>query len=203
MKTIKTSFLLVLCVLFIHACKKADQWQENLLDSKHSQTLYSISYGSDNRNQMDIALPKNRTTNTPVVVLIHGGAWVMGDKSYFATDIQKFADAGIACATINYRFASDKKGLHNAEIVADIRMAVDFISSKSDAWHVSPDRFGIAGHSAGGHSAMMTAYAKNEDGKIKACASWAGPIDMIDADQLKITGSEELFKLYVGHPLNS
>lgn len=203
MKTIKTSLLLVLCVLFIQSCKKADQWQENLLDSKHSQTLYSISYGSDNRNQMDIALPKNRTTNTAVVVLIHGGAWVMGDKAYFATDIQKFANEGIACATINYRFASDIKGLHNNEIVADIRKAIDFISSKSEAWQVSPNRFGLGGHSAGGLLAMITAYTKNEDGKIKASASWAGPIDLIDSDQLKISGSNELFKFYVGHPLNS
>ncbi len=203
MKTIKTSLLFVLCVLFIQSCKKADQWQENLLDSKHSQTLYSISYGSDNRNQMDIALPKNRTTSTPVVVLIHGGAWVFGDKSYFASDIQKFADEGIACATINYRFASDKKGLHNDEIVSDVRMAIDFIISKSESWQISPERFGISGHSAGGNLALLTAYTKNEDGKIKACGSWAGPFDLIDDDQLKITGSNELFKLYVGHTLQS
>ncbi len=114
---------------------------------------------------MDIALPENRTTNTPLVILIHGGAWVLGDKSYFASDIQQFADAGIACATINYSFASNAKNIHHNEIVADIRKAVDFIASKSAELQISPDKFGLAGHSAGGHLALITSYTKNQDSK--------------------------------------
>jgi acetyl esterase/lipase len=194
---------MVLCVLFIQSCKKADEWQEDLLSTKKCQTLYSISYGPDSRHQMDIALPKNRSTNTPVVILIHGGAWVMGNRYYFSTDIQKFADDGIACATINYRYASERKGIHNDEIVADIRRAMDFIISKSEEWQVSPDRFGLAGHSAGGHLALMTAYTKNEDHRIKACVSWAGPVDLLDEEQLGITGSDEVFRIFVGQTPNS
>ena len=202
MKLLKTTLLFV-CTAFLLSCNKADQWQEGLLDSKHRQTLFSISYGSYSRNRMDIALPKNRSTGTPVVVLIHGGAWVMGDKSYFSKDIQDFADAGIACATIDYRFASDANNFHHKELVADIRKAVDFIASKSGEWQVSPSRFGLAGHSAGGHLALITAYTKNEDHRIKACVSWAGLSNLVDHDQLAVSGADELFRVYTGLTLKT
>ncbi|MFY9311318.1 MAG: alpha/beta hydrolase [Bacteroidia bacterium] len=202
MKAFKTVVIPALCIHLL-SCKKADQWQESALNTSYKQTLYSISYGDAKRNQMDIALPKNRTTNTPVVILIHGGAWVLGDKSYFAREIQQFADAGVACATINYSFASNPKNIHHNEIVADIRRAVDFIASKSTDWQVSPNKFGLAGHSAGGHLALITSYTKNQDAKIKACVSWAGPLDFIDAEQLQIDRAKEVFKIYVGRTLNT
>ncbi|HEX8516009.1 MAG TPA: alpha/beta hydrolase [Bacteroidia bacterium] len=203
MKTVKNPFLIVLFLLAFQSCKKADEWQEQGLDSRRARTLYSISYGPDNRHQMDISLPKDRSCNTPVVILIHGGAWVMGSRYYFSADIKDFAREGIACATINYRYASERKGIHNNEIVADIRRAVDFIVSKSEEWQVSPGRFGLAGHSAGGHLAMMTAYTKNEDHRIKACVSWAGPVDLLDEEQLAISGSDQVFQVLVGQTLNS
>jgi acetyl esterase/lipase len=152
---------------------------------------------------MDICLPKNRTTNTPVVIFIHGGAWVMGNKSYFEKTIQDFADHGIAAVTMNYRYASDIKAVHHPELLLDVRKVIDFISDKSEEYQVSDCRFGVIGHSAGGHMAMLTSYLYNQDNKIKACASWAGLTNLIDPDQLKITGSEQLFEVYTGCLLNS
>lgn len=198
MKTLKNILLAFVLIVSVQSCKKMDGWQEDLLSADRRQTLFSISYGSYSRNRMDIALPKNRSTNTPVVIMIHGGAWVMGDKSYFSKDIQDFADAGIACATIDYRFASDRNNFHHDDLVADIRKALDFIASKSDEWQVSPNRFGLIGHSAGGHLALSTAYSKNSDHRIKAVVSWAGLIDLTDHDQLAITGADQLFRAYLG-----
>jgi acetyl esterase/lipase len=147
---------------------------------------------------MDIALPKNRTTNTPVVIFIHGGAWIMGQKGVFLKEIDQFADAGFACATINYRFASEVRHIHHTELMQDIRKAVDYIASKSDTWQVAPNNFGLVGQSAGGHLSMMTAYTYNPDHIIKACVSWAGPVNFIDNDQLAITDAHLIFEMYVG-----
>lgn len=189
-------------LLFLCSCEKFEDLQEKKLDASKRQTLYHIAYGPKNRQVLDIALPANRSSNTPVVVFIHGGAWVMGDRSVFATEIQRFADAGIACASINYRYASDITHVHHPELPGDVRAAVDFIVSKSEEWQVSRDRFGLVGHSAGGHLALTTAYGYN-DGRIKACASWAGLLDLTADDQLAITGAPALFKTYLGAPLNS
>ncbi|MCG9910693.1 MAG: alpha/beta hydrolase [Flavobacteriales bacterium] len=192
--------LLLLVIPSLFSCEK---WQENQLDFTKKQTLYGITYGPHSRHKLDIALPANRTTQTPVVIFIHGGAWVAGDKSVFAQDIQDYADQGMACATINYRFANENKNIHHPELIADIRRAVDFIVSKSDKWMVSTSRFGLVGHSAGGHLSLATAYQLNGDGKIKACASWAGPVDLLDADQRAISIAPELFDVYVGTSLNT
>jgi acetyl esterase/lipase len=196
------ALVLVTFSLFTSCSKKSEEFQESFLNTGKQQTLYGIKYGSHTRNVMDIALPANRNTSTPVVVLVHGGAWVMGDKAYFTQEIQQFAKAGIACATINYRYASDITNVHHPDLPNDIKTAIDYIASKSEKWQVAPDRFGVCGHSAGGHLALLTAYTLN-DGKIKACGSWAGPVDFIDPEQLKITGAHEVFKAYMGNGLTS
>jgi len=54
------------------------------------------------------------------------------------------------------------------------------------------------GHSAGAHLAMMTAYTHNNEHKIKACVSWAGPLNFIDTTQLSIPASHLVFKKYTG-----
>ncbi|MFM2307744.1 MAG: hypothetical protein RLZZ367_2413 [Bacteroidota bacterium] len=190
--------LFALAITLLTACsKKSEEFQESFLNSNKKSTLYSIKYGPAMRNVMDIALPANRDANTPVVILIHGGAWIMGDKGYFLKEIEQFADAGIACATINYRCASDITKVHHPDLPNDVKLAIDYIASKSAKWQVSTQRFGLAGHSAGGHLALITSYTLN-DGRIKACCNWAGPIDLTDEEQLKITGCKEMLKIYMG-----
>lgn len=187
-------------VLLFSSCEK---WQEDQLDASRQQTLTNISYGNALRHRLDIALPANRDTTTPVVIFIHGGAWVFGDKSVFKDDIEQYAAAGIACATINYRYASELTGIGHPEIPQDVRSAIDHIVSKSGLWKVSPSRFGIVGHSAGGHLALQVAYTLNQDGRIKACSSWAGPVNLLDPDQLAISAAPDLFKVYVGTTLTT
>ena len=190
--------LFALAITLLTACsKKSEEFQESFLNSNKKSTLYSIKYGPAMRNVMDISLPANRDANTPVVILIHGGAWIMGDKGYFLKEIEQFADAGIACATINYRYASDITKVHHPDLPNDVKLAIDYIASKSARWQVFTQRFGLAGHSAGGHLALITSYTLN-DGRIKACCNWAGPMDLTDEEQLKITGCKEMLKIYMG-----
>lgn len=183
-------------------CSKLEDYQEQQLNPAKQQTLYGMHYGSKNRQVMDVCLPAQRNANTPVVILIHGGAWIMGDKGYFYNEMKQFADEGIACATINYRYASDVGNVHHPDLPNDVKAAVEYVASKAALWNVSDSRFGLGGHSAGGHLALITSYAFN-DGRIKACVSWCGPLDFTNADQLRITGSKEVFKTYLGRPLNS
>lgn len=178
-----------------------DKWQEDNLDATKFQTLTNMSYGPHSRHVLDIALPANRDTNTPVVIFIHGGAWVLGDKSVFSAEIRQFAEAGMACATINYRYASDFQSIHHPALPTDVRKAVDFIRFKSDIWKVSSTRIGLVGHSAGGHLSLIASYAFNDDRAIKACASWAGVTDLLHPDQLAIDGAYAIFKTYTGTDL--
>jgi len=196
------SLMTPLFIICLASCEKFEEVQEERLDPTQQHTLYNVPYGHNSRQVLDIALPANRSVNTPVVVFIHGGGWVAGDRSVFATTIQRFANEGIACASINYRFASDITHVHHTDLSNDVRAAVEFIASKSKQWQVSPERFGLVGQSAGGQLALITAYTNN-GGRIKACASWAGPMDLTDAEQLAVPGAPTVFKTYVGPELKS
>mgnify|MGYP006169814897 CR=1 FL=1 len=193
----KMLLILLSFSLVLISCKK-----EPTSKPSKQQTFYGVSYGPHQRHKMDICLPKDRNENTPVVIFIHGGAWVFGDKSVFHTEMREFAEAGIACATINYRYASDFHGVHHPMLPQDVALAVEYISRKAGDWSIAPSSFGLVGHSAGGHLALLTAYSINT-GKIKAVSSWAGPVDFLDTEQSSISGSNNVFATYIGSELNS
>ena len=195
-------FIISICIS-IASCSKLEDLQENKLDASKKQTLLEIKYGSKTRHTLNIALPANRDENTPVVIYIHGGAWLFGDKNVHDTEMNLLAKNGIACATINYRFASDITDVRYEEMLSDVKLAIDFLSSKAATYHIADSRFGIVGQSAGAHLSICAAYTQNTDNKIKAVVSWAGPVNLLDPEQLKITGGKMVAKNLVGCSLKT
>ena len=51
-----------------------------------------------------LLIPKNSGDEVGLILMIHGGAWVAGDKSAYRDLIKTWADKGYAAATINYRY---------------------------------------------------------------------------------------------------
>ncbi|HEV7231287.1 MAG TPA: alpha/beta hydrolase [Bacteroidia bacterium] len=159
----------------------------------------NISYGPDPANTMDLALPSHRScAKTPLIVFIHGGAWVFGDKRFFRREIRMFADSGFACASINYRLASTERNIHHKEITSDILRALDYLKKHAAAFQISPVRVGLMGHSAGGHLAMIVSYTLNADHRIKAVVSWSGPSNFLDRRQPNGRGGPNFLATYSG-----
>ena len=68
-------------------------------------TVADFAYAHDSEKQRFDFWQAKSDKPTPVVLLIHGGGWVGGDKSAYRTpQIQPFLDAGISVAAIDYRF---------------------------------------------------------------------------------------------------
>src|SRR5688500_17783902 len=89
--------------------------------------LENVSYGAHNRMVMDVFLPANRNNHTPFVILIHGGGWIAGDKSWMS-DIQGYLlRKGIATANINYRYADSIFNYKN--LLTDIEASITFCES--------------------------------------------------------------------------
>ena len=68
-----------------------------------------ISYGNDSDQVFDLYLPANRTANTKVMILIHGGGWTSGDKVEM-NDFKNFILQNIpdiAVVNMNYRLADN------------------------------------------------------------------------------------------------
>ncbi len=124
----------------------------------HREVSYAIAVGF-RRLAMDIWLPRQATaTPVPLVVWIHGGAFQLGDRRElpptFAPDsvFRLLNEAGIACATIDYRHALEAPfpaQLH------DIKAAVRYLRGHADVLGIDPGRIGAWGESAGGHLAAL------------------------------------------------
>lgn len=167
--------LLLLSLLFLAiACKK-----ESSDDTNAEQSHMDISYGTDALQKMDIYLPANRdTANTKLMILIHGGSWIEGDKADFTAsinDIKKLLPE-YAFANINYRLYSNGQNKFPAQ-EEDVNAAVSFLLSKKAEYRYS-DKIVLLGGSAGAHLAMLQGYKYTSMIAPKAIVSYFGPTDL-------------------------
>lgn len=121
----------------------------------------NVSYGKHERNVLDFWQAKSDTP-TPVVICIHGGSWIAGDKSNYYSRVKTFLDAGISMATINYRLmkqANEDKVVPPVKApLEDAARAVQFVRSKAKDWNIDKKRVGATGGSAGGASTLWLAF---------------------------------------------
>ena len=178
---------LAACMLLITACSKSDTTVPDENNPPPPSTLtekiiIDTAYGTDARQKMDIYLPAGRTGDTKVVLLIHGGAWVGGDKSenngFLAELKSKWPEA--AFVNINYRLANGTTITYN-QMIDDIHAAVSFVTGNKNKFQVS-DVLALGGASAGAHLALQYTYTKNSSGHVKCVADLFGPAIIADWD---------------------
>lgn len=116
-------------------------------------THENVPYGPHERNVLDFWRAKAEGP-APVVVFIHGGGFVGGDKSQARRDsalLKACLDAGVHFAAINYRF---RKHAPIQEILRDAGRAIQFIRSKAAEWGVDRKRIAAYGGSAGAGTSL-------------------------------------------------
>jgi len=108
--------------------------------------------GNSNPKQMlDIYLPKQRVDDKPlpIVVFIHGGGWVNGDrKGYVAQASQLAATGKYAAASVGYRLSAEATW---PQQIYDCKAAIRWIRGHAKELNIDPDKIGVTGSSAGGH----------------------------------------------------
>lgn len=82
----------------------------------------------------------------PLLIWVHGGAWLEGDKSHVIS--LEPLERGYAMASVNYRLSQE--ALFPAQI-EDCKAAVRWLRAHAPEYNLDPDRFGAWGSSAGGH----------------------------------------------------
>lgn len=140
----------------------------------------NVKFGSETAQSMDVYLPQGRTTsNTKVIVFIHGGSWSGGDKSDFDTDIPSIRSQlkDYAIFNINYRLANNGQNRYPAQM-EDVQKAIEFITSKGDEYKIDPKKIALVGVSAGAHMALLYAYKFDPDKSIKAVVDLFGPTNL-------------------------
>jgi triacylglycerol lipase len=105
------------------------------------------AYGPDTRNKLDVYQPEAaRTKRTPIVVSLHGGGFVRGDKRRYANLGTYFARHGIIGMIANYRFAPHNKWPSGAE---DIALVIKWIQQNGVKYGGDARRVFLMGNSAG------------------------------------------------------
>lgn len=139
------------------------------------RVILDTPYGTDPKQKMDIYLPAGRSSATKVIVMIHGGAWMGGDKVDMRTFVPmfkaKWPDAAVV--NINYRLTSSP-GITHLQIMNDIKAAVNLITANKNAFAVS-DTLAMMGASAGGQLALLYTYTQNINNYVKCVADLYGP----------------------------
>lgn len=140
--------------------------------TRPAPTAAKVAYGTHERQVLDFWQAKSERP-TPLVLYIHGGGWINGDKNGLSGgEIKQYLDAGISVAAINYRMAARNKKDASAapsavelKIVPPVRApledaarALQFIRSKAKDWNLDKQRVGATGGSAGGCSSLWLAF---------------------------------------------
>jgi acetyl esterase/lipase len=108
------------------------------------------------KHKLDLFLPDGRK-DFPVVLFVHGGAWLHGDKSFlgFYSSIGRaLAARGIGVAVTNYRLSPAVK---HPEHVKDVARAFAWVHKNIGKYGGRADRLFVCGHSAGGHLVALLA----------------------------------------------
>jgi len=113
---------------------------------KPAPTHADVPYGDHERNVLDFWRAESDSP-TPLFVWIHGGGFRGGDKSSIPADLLgPCLEAGISCASINYRLSGQAP--YPAQM-HDSARAIQFLRSRAAEWNLDPKRFAAGGGSAG------------------------------------------------------
>lgn len=154
----------------------------------------NIPYANDTlkKHLLDIYIPANAKADIPLVVWVHGGAWMLNDKyadmSYMKKTIAAILNNGFALASIDYRYSTT--AVFPAQI-QDCNQALEFLYQHAAQYGFSKNKIALIGFSAGGHLANLLALSHNnqvasfyaqgakKSFKINAVVDFYGPIDFL------------------------
>jgi len=119
------------------------------------ELIKDIPYCADGHklHRLDILRLKKRPKGPmPVIVWIHGGGFVGGSKSSGYQRLERFVRRGYLCATIDYRFAYEKRFPAQLQ---DCKCAIRFLRAHAGKYRLDPKHIGVWGGSAGGNLVSM------------------------------------------------
>ena len=148
-------------------------------DIPMKERIRNVTY-SDSAHRLqrlDITVPYAEPP-LPILVFIHGGGWMNGDKSIYRRICALYAQAGFLVCNVNYRLTPQY--CYPVQ-VQDVAEAVYWAYRNSEAYGGDPSRIFLAGDSAGAHLASCYAAASGDADLARS----AGIRDMIPAESLR------------------
>ena len=143
-----------------------------------------IKYGPADRNLLDVFMPEAPSSGRPVLMFVHGGAFIGGNKRMpgtpFYDNVMLWAvKNGFVGVNITYRLAPQFPWPAGAQ---DVATAVQWVSDKISERGGDPAHVYLMGHSAGAiHAASYVSHPefyKVRDGGLKGVIMVSGIYDL-------------------------
>ena len=144
--------------------------------------------GAGRRHLLDVYRARGGTSGAPVLLQIHGGAWISGGKrTQGRLLMNRLARAGWVCVANNYQLSPAVK---HPEHLVDCKRALAWIREHIAEYGGDPTRVVVTGGSAGGHLAALVALTANDpafqpgfesvDTSVLACISMYGAYSLTE-----------------------
>ncbi|MCB2156304.1 alpha/beta hydrolase [bacterium] len=160
---------------------------------QNENVLSDIPYADKSSAQkMDVFVPDGQGP-FPAVILVHGGAFMFGDKSSTHVWAKALVASGYLAAAINYRLSGEAIFPAN---IQDVKAAIRFLRANSERFRVRPDAVGIWGDSAGGYLAALAGTSggveeledlslgnREFSSRVQAVVDWYGPTNFLEMDE--------------------
>jgi acetyl esterase/lipase len=153
---------------------------------KGTKILRNLAYVTNGheRQKLDLFIPPGATNSLPLIIWVHGGAWLGGNKEN--NPALPYLKKGFAVASINYRLS--QHAIFPAQI-EDCKAAVRWLRVHAKEHNLDADRFAAWGASAGGHLVALLGTAgdvKKFDvganlevsSRVQAVVDFFGPTDL-------------------------
>ncbi len=138
------------------------------------------AYGRHERQILDLYIPRDTDGEAGLIMMIHGGGWIMGDKDAYRGELAYWAGKGYVAAAMDYHYIDDDT--HMDTLMDDVSCALEFIKNTAAKKGVDVTKALFTGSSAGGHMSLLYAYAYADVSPIRPAAvvSYCGPSKLWD-----------------------
>ncbi len=175
----------------IMAMNKKDILNIEMIEDKK----LDIAYGNISEAQkLDIYYPKIKKEKYPVIVFIHGGAWISGDKrENFSPAILRALKEGYSVVSINYRLSGESPF---PAAIEDTKTAIRFIRKNSEKYSLDKECIIVFGRSSGANLAALIGTTSGTDkfdnyelgntgvsSEVKGVVAWFPPINLLTMDK--------------------
>lgn len=138
------------------------------------------AYGTDAAQRLDVYIPPG-VHDAPILIMVHGGAWMIGDKANTGSvenKLKHWLTRGWIVVSVNYRMLPNAMAYEQAQDVAE---AVQWVQGYAEDWGGDPKKIILMGHSAGAHLVALVSSRPEMVGQ-----PWAGTV-VLDSAAMQVS----------------
>jgi triacylglycerol lipase len=197
-------------ILYVNIAKKYYQLKDNTVPASttlNTEPMKDIDFKDviyKNTNGTPLTLDiyqskKKLQKGSPVILYVHGGSWVYGDKSIPSTIsplLNTLREEGYTIISTSYELL--RKDMNFKKQVSDVKDTLRWINKNKDIYGFNTDEIGLLGLSSGAQLSLLAAYTgddefkddpklSNYSSKVKYVIDFFGPTDLNTLDMSETT----------------